>query len=56
MGSLADFTVFYYWSQGKDRNGFISNVHEKSYFYRQMFGIAYHQSRWNYNDEDDVKK
>ncbi|KAJ7374235.1 hypothetical protein OS493_007312 [Desmophyllum pertusum] len=20
-----------------------------------MFGIAYHQSRWNYNDEDDVK-
>ena len=21
-----------------------------------MFGISYHQSRWNYNDEEDVKK
>lgn len=20
-----------------------------------MFSLAYHQSRWNYNDEDDVK-
>ena len=26
------------------------------YFSFQLFAISYHQCRWNYNDQDDVKK
>lgn len=26
------------------------------FFLIQLWSIAYHQCRWNYNDEDDVRK
>lgn len=28
----------------------------KCYFLLQLFSLGYHQCRWNYNDEEDVRQ
>ena len=33
-----------------------SDVSRDAFFSLQLFALAYHQSRWNYNDELDVSK
>lgn len=34
----------------------MDEVNKKCYSHLQLFSLGYHQCRWNYNDEEDVRQ